>query len=223
MRISSPRIPTRSRTSLAVAAAGVATALTLVALQAGPADANHEPANKVSAAGSTVEVFGAGTASGTVVTLLRETVRTAAPTDLILGVTAECSITTELTTIGSDEQSATGSIRVWVEIDGQPVPVAGEDTEIGRVVFCNRTYQRTTALGSDDEQDSITTFMRTRAANGFNWLALNVGSAVHTIEVKAELLTNATQRAMATGVVGNRTLVIEPTMAATDEAVTTLG
>jgi hypothetical protein len=204
----------------AVLATGLTASLLVLAGQADPADANHEPANKASAAGSTTQVFGAGTASGTVVTLLSETVRTSAPSDLILGVTAECSITTEVTTVGSDDQSAMGSIRVWVEIDGVAVPVADEGADIGRVVFCNRTYQRTTSLGSDDEQDSIRTFMATRQANAFNWLALDVGSAVHDIQVKAELVTAATQRAMATGVIGNRTLIVEPTMAANDETVT---
>lgn len=218
----SSAISSRPRVLVSILATGFVASILVLAGQMGAADANHEPANKVSASGSTTEVFGAGTASGTVVTLLREPVRTSASTDLILGVTAECSITTEVTTVGSDDQSAAGSIRVWVEIDGQPVPVANEDSDIGRVVFCNRTYQRTTSLGSDDEEDSIKTYMQTRAANGFNWLALNVGSAVHEITVKAELVTVATQRAIATGVVGNRTLIVEPTKAANDEVVTTI-
>lgn len=185
--------------------------------------ATHEPANKVSAAGSETEVFGVPNNGVTTVTLLRERVKTSKPTDLILGVTAECSITTDVQTVGTDVQRAEGMIRMWVEIDGRPVPVSEENTDIGRVVFCNRLYERTTSLGSDDTSDSIRTFMRTRTANGFNWLALNVGNRTHEIVVKAELVTSATQRSSALAVVGNRTLIVEPVKAANDERVTALG
>lgn len=181
--------------------------------------ATHEPADKASAAGSETEVFGANN----VVTILSEQVKTAKPTDLILGVTLECSITTDVTTIGSDDQTAFGQVRVWVEIDGNPVRVSSEDTDQGRVIFCNRTYQRQTSLGGDDEQDSIRTFMDTRSANAFNWMALDTGSATHTIEVKAELTTESTSRASARAVIGNRTLIVEPTKATNDEQVTAIG
>jgi hypothetical protein len=183
-----------------------------------PAGANHEPANKVSASGSTREVFGVPNGSTTEL-LMSERVKTSKPTDLILGVTAECSITTDVTTVGTDTQGAEGLIRLWITIDGKAVPVSTADNDSGRVVFCNRLYERTTQLGSDDDEDSIRTFMRTRNANGFNWMALNVGSATHTIEVWAELTTDATARASALAVVGNRTLIVEPVKSANDEAV----
>lgn len=190
-------------------------------LTSNAAEANHEPANKVSAAGSETEVVRA-TPGSNVVTLLAERVKTSKPTDLILGVTAECSITTDVTTVGTDDQTAVGDVKVWVEIDGRPVPVSQADTDAGRVVFCNRTYQRETSLGSDDEDDSIRTFMETREANGFNWMALNVGSATHLIEVKAQLTTEETAKADAIAVVGNRTLIVEPVKSANDETVTEL-
>lgn len=179
-----------------------------------PAGAGHEPADKVSASGSTREVFTPGPHL-----LMSERVKTAKPTDLILGVTAECSITTDVTTVGTDTQGAEGLVRVWIEIDGTPVPVSSTDNDAGQVVFCNRLYERSTQLGADDTNDSIRTFMRTRSANGFNWMALNVGSATHTIEVWAELVTDATARSSALAVVGNRTLIVEPVKSANDEAV----
>lgn len=182
------------------------------------ADATHEPANKTSAAGSSTEFIPGTETTPTVI--LSEFVKTSKPTDLILGVTLECSITTEVTTVGSDDQTAFGQIRVWVEIDGVPVKVAQDDPDNGRVVFCNRTYQRTTTL-FDDEDATIKTFMQTRSANGFNWMALDVGSAVHKIEVKAALTLSATtDKTKAAAVIGNRTLIVEPTKAANDEAVT---
>jgi hypothetical protein len=188
-------------------------------LYSGGALGTHEPANKVSAAGSTVEVVGPGEN----VTLLSDRIRTSKPTDLILSVTAECAITTELTTIGNDLANAMGQVKIWVEIDGQPVKVSSDDTdEPGKVVFCNRIEERETTL-FDDEDATIRTFQSTRQANGFNWMALDVGSAIHTITVKAELVTDATSNASALAAVGKRTLIIEPTKAANDEAVTGLG
>lgn len=201
----------------------VTAAVLVLAVVGSGAQAGHEPANKVSAAGSETELIRPANAPGSnTVTILSERVKTSKPTDLILGVTAECSITTDVTTVGSDDETAFGAIRVWVEIDGNPVPVSEEDTDQGRVVFCNRTYQRVTSLGSDDENDSIRTFMQTRSANGFNWMALDVGSATHLIEVKAELTTAETAGADTIAVVGNRTLIVEPVKATNDEKVTAL-
>lgn len=184
-----------------------------------PANATHEPANKVSAAGSATEVI----SPQEEVVLLSERVKTSKPTDLILGVTAECAITTEVTTVGNDDQTAEGTIEVWIEIDGKVVPVSADDTvKPGEVVFCNRLYQRETSL-FDDEDATIRTYIETRTANGFNWMALNVGSATHLIEVKARLSTDATTNATAMAAVGKRTLIVEPVKASNHEEVTALG
>lgn len=203
------------RTLLAVVSAALAAVLLM-----GPiASATHEPANKTSAAGATDDVFGPGTD----VVLLREKVKTSKPEDLILQVTAECSILTELRTTGTDDANAFGQVRVWVTIDGQFVPVASGDDD-GKVVFCNRAERRITTVGADDENDTSTeTHQSTRQANGFNWMALDVGSATHTIEVHAELTETAMGDEAADAVVGNRTLVIEPTKSANDEEITPLG
>lgn len=183
-----------------------------------PAAAASEPANKAAAAGSSIEVFTPG-----VHLLLSENIRTNKTTDLVLQVTAECGITTDVQTVGSDDQTGFAEVRVWVEIDGIPVPVGANDPDRGRVIFANRTYQRTTVfLDPDDVNDSIRTFMDTRCSNGFNWMALNVGMGIHRIEVKAELKTEATARATARAVVGHRTLTIEPVKCANNEAVTDL-
>lgn len=200
-----------------ICAAGVAA---VVGLGGSPgAVATHEPADKVSAAGSTTEVFSPQES----VVLLSERVKTAKPTDLILGVTTECSITTELTTVGNDFSEAMGQVKIWVEIDGKPVPVAADDTtEPGRVVFCKDLYQRQTTL-FDDEDATIRTLQDTRNANGFNWMAQNVGAATHLIEVKASLTTNASDNAQALAAVGKRTLIVEPVKAANDEEITAIG
>lgn len=204
--------------TLTVAVAVIAASI--IYAGAATAEADHEPANKVSASGSTIEVAGPNEE----VILLSETVKTSKPTDLILSVSLECSIVTNLTTTGDDTSRANGHVEVWIEIDGVPVTVGEDDVEEGRVVFCNRSYARETSLfGEDDQDHTIRTFLETRQANAFNWMALDVGSAVHTIEVKAELVQESTDNAEAEVVVGDRTLIVEPTKSANDEKVTQLG
>lgn len=204
----------RQRLLLAV----VSSALVAVLMMGPGASATHEPANKTSAAGATNDVLGPGED----VILLSEKVKTSKPEDLILQVTAECSILTELRTTGTDDANAFGQVRVWVTIDGQPVPVAAGDDD-GKVVFCNRAERRITTVGADDENDTSTeTHQNTRQANGFNWMALDVGSDTHEIQVHAELTETAMGDEVAEAVVGNRTLIVEPTKAANDEEVTPL-
>ena len=191
-----------------IAAVAIAGVLGFIASQG--ATANHEPADKVSASGSDVLV----TNPGETITLLSETMRTSTTADLVLQFTAECSIATDLTTVGNDTSSAEGIVRTWIEIDGVPVPVAGGDD--GRITLCNQANHRDTS-NFDDEDATIHTHLLTAAANGFNWLALNVGNGIHTIEVKATLTETATNNATADAAVGKRTLTIEPTHAANDE------
>ncbi|HEX8004688.1 MAG TPA: hypothetical protein VF519_18530 [Mycobacteriales bacterium] len=187
------------------------------------------PANKVAASGSELEVVGANNK----VVLLTETVKINNPTDLIINASAECSIITQVKTTGEEIAEAQGTVRMWVEIDGKAVPVAQEDTDAGRVVFCDRLHRQEvnfTADG-DDDSDFVKTYLNTRNANSFQWLALNVGSTyqgtednVHTIKLWAEFYTSeAVEETFAQAAVGNRTLVLEPVKAARGEQVVELG
>lgn len=185
------------------------------------ARATHMPADKVVAAGSTLEVVGPNAE----VTILSATMRTSSPTDLILSVTMECSIFTRLLTGpsgdgGASSATAAGTVRAWVEVDGQIVPVisAGAGSEADKVTFCNRVYSRTVTDAEDplDGQDIEEDFIDTKSANAFNWLRLNVGSGTHTITVKATLLQKTAGDATAEAAIGNRTLVVEPAKLAND-------
>lgn len=198
----------------------VAAALVTVGLSGAIATAGHEPANKVSAAGSETEVLQANESEP----ILEQKIRTATPEDLILQLSAECSITTELLTVGNDVAETEGTLKMYVTIDDVPVPVSQEDSDQGRVVFCNR-YERRSVSASDDNDLAIDTFQRTRNANAFNWLALNVGNGVHTIKVFADFDedTDASDGGSSLAVVGNRTLIVEPTKAANDEVVDLAG
>ncbi|MGH7856760.1 MAG: hypothetical protein ACREQY_05465 [Candidatus Binatia bacterium] len=192
---------------------GAIGAVCLLTLAAGAsAQAAHEPANKTAVSASSVEVAGPTEE----VEILQATVRTSSPADLWLAVTLECSLVTDVTTMGNDDQMAQAGIDVWIEIDGNRVFVSTDDPEGGEVTFCNRMYRRQTEM-FDDEDATIRTFFSTKSAHGFNWTSFNVGSGVHDIRVKAALDEEASQNATAEAVIGNRTLVVEPIKAANDE------
>jgi hypothetical protein len=210
-----------------------------------PADASHEPANKFAAAGSDIDQVDDATP------VLSETMKVSSPFDLVLSATAECSILTQLTTGdgpmgGSDSARAYGSVRLWVEIDGNRVPVSSDDTaednddensdqtdesDIGEVTFCNRAYQRTvTDQESNDGQDREEDFIRTRTANGFNWVATDVGfqydeplegqgNNIVKVELWADFDETTLGTAVADAFVGTRTLIAEPTNLSVHEAV----
>jgi hypothetical protein len=161
----------------------------------GPAAvATHEPADKTAATASDIDTLGQEQE-----VILQETMRVSSTSDLILSTSAECSILTALNTVGgedadTEQDGAFGQVKLFIEIDGTRVPVATNDTaedqfgdDFGKVVFCNRAYQRTVTDAEENEGvggnpdgdglDSEDDFIRTRNANAFNWMAFNVGTA----------------------------------------------
>jgi hypothetical protein len=212
-----------------------------VAYQAGnTANATHEPANKGAAAGSDIDEISDAEP------ILSETMKVASPEDVIINVSTECSILTELTTNNDSLNSmAFGSVRLWVEIDGRRVPVAvndtavdgddeveddGDESDIGEVTFCNRAYERTVADDEDpaDGVDSEHDYIRTRTANSFQWLALDTGvvyddpsngNNVLTVELWADFDTTTAGEAVADAFVGSRTMIIEPVKVSIHEQV----
>jgi hypothetical protein len=156
--------------------------------------ATHEPADKAVATASDLESTSSNNAP---ITVLQERMRVDTTADLILQLSSECSILTSLFTEGGTEKggsetdSAFGQVKMFIEIDGHRVPVSRDDTaapnadesdangdDFGEAVFCNRTYTRRVTDTEDplDGWDSEDDFIRTRTANAFNWLALNVGT-----------------------------------------------
>jgi hypothetical protein len=201
----------RSVTVAAMTIAVVALAVVWIGVTSGQA-ADSLPADKMGVVAADTEVV----SPSENVSLLGPTkMRTSSTEDLIFQVTAECALTTDVKTVGNDDQSAAGLVKIWVTVDGKEVPVAPGTTD-GKIVFCNRSYQRRTTL-FEDEDATIETFFRTRQANGFNWVKLNVGNGIHTIEVRGTLTHEATDDATAMAAIGNRTLVVQPTKAAHNE------
>ncbi|HEX2057627.1 MAG TPA: hypothetical protein VHI71_04580, partial [Actinomycetota bacterium] len=125
------------------------------------ADATHQPADKPFAAASKVVRF----SPGTNVTLLTATVKNSKPTDMILQLSMECSIITDNVILGSDQPGASesslteGTVRAWIEVDGQVVPIISQSSppqpppppgnETDKVTFCNRVFNRTVQDAED--------------------------------------------------------------------------
>ena len=212
----------------------------ILATQAIQATANHQPADKVNASGSKIVVVEPEMTNPAGTTILQETFKTSSPTDLMLQLTLECSIITEILNQGGPDVAestgeAEGRIRVWLEFDGKIVPInsvsrtpqphnpsqLGDDTD--KVTFCNREHRMTV---TDTEQgldgtDTYRTYIRTKAANAFNWVYLNTGNGLHTVTVKAtyDEPVAASEGSNASGLIGNRMLIVEPTKMSNHEAV----
>jgi hypothetical protein len=131
---------------------------------------------------------------------------------------------------------------VPIESTSQPPqdpPAMGGDDD--KVTFCERreTYDKTDGNSfctedapppstvpslppapSVSECETESWFQRVKTANSFNWVRLNAGSGVHTVKLWGEFTTTASsptgETQSATALVGNRTLVIEPTKMAND-------
>ena len=160
--------------------------------------------------------------------VLKKTIKTSTVEDVMLTVTAECSIVTRTVEKVNDSNStrADGRIQIWITDNGKPVAVdpTAASPDDGKVVFCNRDFaMNASGFGMDDNSAIIDTFEKTRAANGFEWTTFNVGNGQHLIEVHARFDDEGSNTAAcgstppapgtgcSSGVVGKRTLTIEPT------------
>jgi len=201
-----------------ISAVAIAGALGLFVVNQG-ATANL-PADKVTGAASDVR----HATPETVITALHEKIRTSTTADLVLDFSSECGIMTNIATKGDDSASATGVVQAWVTIDGTPVPI-GTATD-GKVTLCSRTFSRTTSGFNnnplqDDNDERIADELNTLDANGFSWMALNVGSGIHDVVVNVSLTATATNTAPgneAEASIARRILTITPTHAAVNES-----
>jgi hypothetical protein len=210
---------------LAIAVALAAAMLALAgAMSRTSASASGMAADKAAMNGATPDVINPN--DDTVV--LSKTVKTSTVEDLMLTVTAECSIVTETNEMVNDSKptQADGRIQMWITDNGHPVAVdpTAKSPDDGKVVFCNRDFSmKADQFGMDDNSALIDTFEKTRNANAFEWTTFNVGNGTHLIEVHARFDDegNSTPACSPTppapgtgcsaGVVGKRTVTIEPT------------
>ncbi|MEK6975160.1 MAG: hypothetical protein AABY18_02320 [Candidatus Thermoplasmatota archaeon] len=198
-----------------------ATAVALLApfVSAALTDGSSNAANKTAANGSTIQSLSADVIDNDAgLAVLSTSIKTSKPTDLLLQLTMECALWTEVisTTIqnhpaGYEPYSrAEAHVVAWVEVDGVAVKVASGDD--GKVVFCDRVHeQELSDIDNSTGNHTIRQYLETRNANAFNWIVLNAGSGVHTIVVKVDIQASNTEGAFAEGAVGKRTLIVEPT------------
>ena len=229
-----------------VIATGLAVTMA-VAIPAALGTSNAQPADKAVAAGSTIQ--GLQPDSGGT-PILTASLKTSKPEDLLLNVSLECSIITDVTAQGSSAPNSTstgeasGAIRVWLTMDSDTniIPIQdissppqnpgpwGSDSD--KVTFCNRDHQITVtdAEATPDGTDTLHEYLRTKDANAFNWVRLNAGAGDHTLKLWAEFDSPShdaqganTAGSTSTGFVGNRTLVIEPTKLANNAVISDTG
>lgn len=226
------RLSSRAITFLTLAtAAAVAVPVALAAT-----GGNGTPANKaVAAASRTATVTQNGEQK-----ILSATFRTSKPEDLLISLSAECSILTDVVIAGSgtpgatDDQTAQGAVQVYLKLDDQivsltdtsappqdPAAATPGDKVRDAVTFCDRIHRRVVG-DSENAQDGIDSsrdYQLTKQANAFNWVRLNAGSGIHTLEAWAVFTTSATTPSDAKAYIGKRTLIIEPTKLANDAVI----
>jgi hypothetical protein len=150
---------------------------------------------------------------------LNATIKTSNPADLIISVTAETLLITDVKIKGTGiEEISTSSARITCKVkvltdDGW------EEAEPGPVVFNYRLMRLKGLLWSNASFVNMTTlpeqyieiYEETRSANAFNFVIKNVGSKpVHQIQVYWSVETLAGfEGGAASAVVGKRTLVVE--------------
>ena len=199
-------------------------------------DSNAQPANKIAAAGTTVEHMTNDMAGRRVVTLFDEMIKVSGPSDLLIEVNAECALWTEVIVVDDDDSNtpevdvpaseSEARVKVWVTIDDVDVLVTEQELDDGKVVFCDRVHGMTLRENEgDDDNETISNYLRTRTANSFAWIALNAGDYPgdglnHHVEVFAELDAAVNMgEGSAEAAVGKRTLIVEPVMMANNEQV----
>jgi len=105
---------------------------------------------------------------------------------ILAGVSMECvlwtnTITTSTSGGGKNSSSARATVKVTVNVDGQPM-------EPGQVVYCDRLQAVGVTLTTGVATDSVTIelFQATKNANHFNFYAGPLSATLHTVEVWAE-------------------------------------
>jgi len=105
---------------------------------------------------------------------------------ILAGVSMECALWTYTSTTatsggGKNSSSARATIKVTVNVDGNPMTP-------GQVVYCDRLQAVGVTLNTGFATDNITIelFQATKNANHFNFYAGPLGATLHTVDVWAE-------------------------------------
>ena len=146
-------------------------------------------------------------------------IKTSNKADLIISVTAECALATNVTikgTGGKETSTSDAQLEIRVLVDGDEVNPATP----GNVTFARRLmvlkgllYSGSQVEGTDLPEQYISIYEKTKTANGFNFVMKNVLSGDHNVTVQArakqEQTGNPKSPVGITPVIGKRTLVVE--------------
>lgn len=169
-------------------AACILTALSSVSVAA--------PASKAGIAASSLDIYQFSD-SASIQKLLSTQVKTADKKDLAIDVSMECSIGTynmdylnSWYGYSSALTSNYGEVYVWVEIDGQPIPVSTNAWDYG-VSFCGNELHHFRDQWSADTDSLEFRVNADFGTHSFQWFAVNLPAGTHTVEVKASLFANS--------------------------------
>lgn len=154
--------------------------------------------------------------------VLSTRIKTAEQKDLVISFTAEASLVTDTKIVGKGSTEVSdmdrASIFIWATVDG--VKAFPDEVTLAERVQILKGRLSEWTIGTDPatgapvlEQvpEYVELILDTTEANGLNFLALNVGSGEHVIQVWARIeLVNegGTQSPQIAGVIGDRTLVV---------------
>lgn len=150
--------------------------------------------------------------------ILEVDIKTGAPKDLIISVSAETSLTTSAKLSGTTGSEALAAIEIQVRVDGVPIVNAG-GPNANFIVFNNRLLRLTGDLshhgtgwpeGMVIDDHWIEVFIATKSANAFNWFEVDVGPGVSTVSVYARKVTDFTSgKSTAVAMIGNASVVVD--------------
>jgi hypothetical protein len=172
-------------------------------------------------------------------TIMASKLKTANKRDLLMNASIECGLATQTEVKGQkgnkDTSTAKATIQLRILIDGQPA-------EPGPITFCQRTQELTAVFGgvlescqdrngdgvfSSDECEfsdkELNLVLNTMNANAFNFIAPNVSSGTHTIELQAKIATDTSSQngsAEALASIGHGAMTIESVRMIENEDVT---
>lgn len=145
--------------------------------------------------------------------ILTAKIKTGEPKDLIIDVSAECSLVTNAKLSGTQGSEAIATIWVRVMVDGV-------QADPGIVTFNNRVLKvegdlthHFGGLPLDIDDHWFEIFLATKCANAFNFCAEDVGSGVHTVVVQA--MTHKDEKGLkgtANAYIGNVSVVVDEVM-----------
>ena len=151
---------------------------------------------------------------------LRAQIKTSEQADLIISVTAECALATDVKIKGKGTEDTSESlaqikIRALVKIDGDWVVAQPGDVVFAyrKMILKGLLWDETQVVPAETvvlPEQYIEIYEETRTANGFNFVLKNVGQGVH--DVKVQIMTDTAKgfdEANVAAVIGKRTLVVE--------------